>query len=122
MKEEDFIRKNYGSGNPFKVPDSYFQRFTADLMNKLPETETQNKVIEIYPTTKHHSRIAYWGAAAAICAAIILGTYLPKTLHSAPNNTYYADDATAESIYIDDALDYAMVTNHEIAQYLSEAY
>ena len=39
MKEEDFIRKKYGSGNPFKVPEGYFEQFTSELMSKLPEKE-----------------------------------------------------------------------------------
>lgn len=39
MKEEDFIRKKYGSGNPFKVPEEYFEQFTSELMSKLPEKE-----------------------------------------------------------------------------------
>ena len=34
MKEEDFIRKKYGSGNPFKVPEGYFEQFTSELMSK----------------------------------------------------------------------------------------
>ena len=39
MKEEEFIRKKYGSGNTFKVPEGYFELFTSELMSKLPEKE-----------------------------------------------------------------------------------
>lgn len=121
MKEENFIREKCGSGNPFKVPDGYFERFTADVMSKLPDSEHENKVIELHPN-RRSLRWAWYSAAAAICGIIMIGTYLSRSPLPAVDTTYYADDATAESIYIDDALDYAMVSNHEIAQYLSEAY
>ena len=57
MKEEDFIRKKYCSGNPFKVPEEYFEQFTSELMSKLPEKEM--KPVLSMPSrrrTRHVSR------------------------------------------------------------------
>lgn len=121
MKEERFIREKCGSGNPFKTPDGYFERFTAELMSKIPDTEHENKVIKMRPR-KHSLRWAWCSAAAAVCGIVMLGTYLAHPSRPAAEPAYYADDDAAESIYIDEALDYAMVTNHEIVLYLSEAY
>lgn len=37
-KEENILRK-VGTQNPFRVPENYFEDFTQELMNKLPEKE-----------------------------------------------------------------------------------
>ncbi len=40
MKEESNLLKKVGAKNPFKVPDRYFENFSSELMNKLPEKDT----------------------------------------------------------------------------------
>lgn len=47
MKEENKILTKVGTRNPFKVPDGYFTDFTQELMDKLPEKETQPAVQEV---------------------------------------------------------------------------
>lgn len=42
MKEEDEILKKCGIGNPFTVPEGYFEQFTSDLMSRLPEKDPAN--------------------------------------------------------------------------------
>lgn len=37
MKMEDELMRNIGKQCPFKVPDGYFERFSSELMTKLPE-------------------------------------------------------------------------------------
>jgi len=37
-KEENILRKA-GTGNPFRVPENYFEDFAQELMTKLPEKE-----------------------------------------------------------------------------------
>ena len=39
MKEEDNILKKVGTENAFRVPEGYFENFTSELMNRLPEKE-----------------------------------------------------------------------------------
>ena len=39
MKEEDELLKKCGTKNPFMVPEGYFDNFSKELMNKLPEKE-----------------------------------------------------------------------------------
>lgn len=41
MKEEDDILKKCGKGNPFIVPEGYFQQFTSNLMDHLPEKQEE---------------------------------------------------------------------------------
>lgn len=39
MKEEGEILKKCGTGNPFTVPENYFEQFASDLMERLPEKD-----------------------------------------------------------------------------------
>ena len=41
MKEEDDIFKKCGKGNPFTVPEGYFEQFASNLMNRLPEKQEE---------------------------------------------------------------------------------
>ncbi len=45
MKEEDEILKKCGTGNPFTVPEGYFEQFASDLMERLPEKDAS-----VFPT------------------------------------------------------------------------
>lgn len=123
MKEEDFIRNKCGTGNPFKVPEGYFEQFTAQLMSQLPEKDARpDPAIPLCRT--RYWRMARYAAAAAICGMAFLGTYYLRIAHSAQESrtAYQATDATSEKVYMDDVLDFAMVSNHEIALYLTDAY
>ncbi len=37
MKEEDELLRKCGTKNPFTVPKGYFENFSKELMEKLPE-------------------------------------------------------------------------------------
>lgn len=81
MKEEDFIRKKYGSGNPFKVPEEYFEQFTSELMSKLPEKEMK-PVLSMPSRQRTRMRTVWYAVAAALCGAMFLGTYyLQSVIH-----------------------------------------
>ena len=47
MKEENDIFKKCGKGNPYSVPEGYFEQFTSNLMNRLPEKQE-----EAFPQTR----------------------------------------------------------------------
>ncbi len=131
MRKECIIREKCGKKNPFQVPEGYFDNFTKQLMNALPETAPAPATPAQKPLIR---RIGFHTlcAAASVCALAILGT----TLYLHPTNTDgQADSSIAIELttdnadfiylseeYIDDALDYAMVDNQEIAYYLTEAY
>ncbi len=130
-KEEDILRKKVGKTNPFQVPESYFDSFTEQLMNALPEPAATPATPIRKPLIR---RIGFHTlcAAASICALAVLGTTLylrPADAEgqtaTSPSIELMADNADFvyfSEEYIDDALDYAMVDNQEIAYYLTEAY
>ena len=66
MREEDILKEKYGTENPFKVPEGYFEQFTANLMNQLPE-QLETKKRKISSLNLWRIRIA--GYAAAACMA-----------------------------------------------------
>ncbi len=124
MKEEDFIRGKYGSGNPFKVPEGYFEQFASKLMSRLPEKGTR-PALSVPSRRRTRTRTAWYVAAAALCGAMLVGTYYLRSAIRPEGESpaaRYGETTESEDIYMDDMLDYAMVSNHEIALYLTDVY
>lgn len=63
MKEEDELLKKCGTKNPFMVPEGYFDNFSKELMNKLPEKEQTSTPQETITTWQ---RIKPWIYMAAM--------------------------------------------------------
>ncbi len=124
MKEEDFIRKKCGGGNPFKTPEGYFEQFTANLMDKLPEKEgTPFR----QPARFAWRKAAWYAAAATVCGAMFLGAFQLRSVRHAhqqitPVTALATESENLDDAYINDALDYAMVSNEEIVLYLTDTY
>ena len=106
MNEEIIIRKLEGGKNPFRVPEGYFENFNERLASRLPQTsKKEQKTVRLIPRL--------WRYAAAVILMLGTSTALYWT-----NN--HAEEVTQEEYY-NDALDYYMVNNLEIAEYLTEA-
>lgn len=131
MKEEKYIEERVGKRNPFLVPDGYFDDFTAQLMQQLPERQPRAKV-------KSLRRPIYW-AVACVCALFVTGTAwmflsksdMPVTMGSDPSvstmgadpSVSIADDtrvADPSVTSFDEAADYMMLDNNEIYNYLAD--
>lgn len=68
MGKEDNILRKVGTQNPFRVPEHYFEDFTQELMNKLPEKEPMQYLLE--PTL--WQRVKPWVYMAAMFVGIML--------------------------------------------------
>ena len=68
MGKEDNILRKVGTSNPFRVPDHYFEDFTQELMNKLPEKEPMPLMSE--PTL--WQRVKPWIYMTAMFCGIML--------------------------------------------------
>lgn len=66
MKNLDDIKKQYGNAQPFKVPENYFEKFNAGIMDSLPEKET-NKVekVPVYSIWSRVKPVIYIAAMLA---------------------------------------------------------
>ncbi len=93
-------------------------------MSKLPEKEMK-PVLYALPCRRTRIRTLWYAVAAALCGAMFLGTYYLRSVihpHSESPVAQYGETIETEDIYMDDVLDYAMVSNHEIALYLTDVY
>jgi hypothetical protein len=101
--EEKHLREIVGQRNAFRVPDGYFEQFTAQVMEQLPEQQ-KARTTTLRP---------WLYAAACTVAAMVMGV------------TYYwhqesADDMMADGNYYEEVADYAMIDNIDIYDCLAD--
>ena len=88
MKKNDNKLEAITKKDPFKVPEGYFEGFTADVMSKLPERPAESQTISLWEKVKP------WVYMAAMFAGIAL---MLDLLVKKPNNgqntvSVYASD------------------------------
>ena len=122
MKEEDNILKKVGTENAFHVPEGYFENFTSELMNRLPEKE---KLAFEQKEPTMWERVKPW----AYMAAMFVGAALIIRVASSDRKSVADIDVAATEIetevisdeMIDMALDRAMLDDYSLYVYLSDA-
>ncbi len=117
MKEEDIIRKiTEGAENPFRVPEGYFSDFTDRLMTRLPQPVTKPRRFALTVWRYAAVLLVCLGAGLAVLLASQNHTARLAQTDAADTETEYADED-----YINDALDYAVISGPAIELYLTEA-
>ena len=119
MNEEMYIQEKVGKRNPFRVPDGYFDNLTAQVMQNLPEQPKRRaKSVFMRPV---------FYAAASVCALLVAGAawmWHPSAEVTATDavqaKTVVQPQQDASGEYLDEAVDYMMLDNHEIYAYLAE--
>ena len=133
MKEEQDIIKKCGKGNPFTVPEGYFENFTRNLMTQLPETENPSTTegelscpeITIWQRIKPLLYMAAMFIGMIVCARAVLDTESKSTVDD--NEFNFALDYEIKNIeqMTDEELatmvDYTMMDDYTLYLYLSEA-
>jgi hypothetical protein len=109
--EEKILQEKFGQGNPFRVPEGYFESLSADIMSKLPERKAKSRILTLRP-------IFY--AAASLVTVALIGASLYFNRNVADEQQSLATATSYDASYIDDAVDYAMLDNIEIYTLLSE--
>ena len=99
--EEKVLFDRVGQENPFRVPEGYFEALPQQVMDRITQRRRRRRIWE-------------W-AAAAVMAGCICTAGLMLTRHT--ENQMASDDIN----YMQDELDYSMVNNLEIQQYLTVA-
>ena len=132
MKEEQNIISKCGKGNPFKVPQGYFEDFTRNLMAQLSEKEetaTEEEMLEPSITLWQQIKPLLYMAAMFIgmifCVRVVLGekaTDFNSTMessiaseHSLMDFEQISDEELATMV------EYTMMDNYTLYQYLSDA-
>ena len=119
MGKEDNILRKVGTSNPFRVPDHYFEDFTQELMNKLPEKEPMPLMSE--PTL--WQRVKPWIYMTAMFCGIMLSVRVfvgePQKDEFPAISQIEAENLTDEDWEI--MLDYIMMDDYSLYQYLTNA-
>ena len=132
MKEEQNIISKCGKGNPFKVPKEYFEDLTRNLMaqlSKKEETATEEEMLEPSITLWQRIKPLLYMAAMFIgmilCVRVVLGekaTDFAGTMesniaseHSLMDFEQISDEELATMV------EYTMMDNYTLYQYLSDA-
>ena len=122
--DELYLREKVGQGNPFRVPDGYFEQLTSQVMSQLPEhTESQQLTVSQQPEKQAKVvPMRRWLYAAACVAAIaVLGlTFMFDNREAVEQQPLTASATVVESDYMDEAADYALIDNAEIYACLAE--
>lgn len=117
-KEENILRK-VGTGNPFRVPDQYFEDFTQELMNKLPEKEPMTSMPEI----TLWQRVKPWIYMTAMFCGIMLSV---KIFVGNPSKDEFPAISQTEVENLPDEdleimIDRIMMDDYTLYQYLTDA-
>jgi len=118
MGKEDNLLRKAGTKNPFNVPDRYFEDFTQELMNKLPEKEPMLPVAK--PTFRQW--VKPWVYMAAMFCGIMLSVriFVGKPL----KDEFPISQAEAEMLPDDEweiMVRRSMMDDYEFYEYLTEA-
>lgn len=118
-KEETDLLKRCGTENPFTVPEGYFERFTEQLMEKLPEREAQ-----LAPKLTLWTRVKPWVYMAAMFCGLMLSVrmFVGEKQSQSPAATSETTDFTeVPDEYIDPIVNQTMMDDYTLYQYLTDA-
>lgn len=119
MGKEDNILRKAGTSNPFRVPDHYFEDFTQELMNKLPEKEPMPLMSE--PTL--WERVKPWLYMTAMFCGIMLSVKV-FVGESKKDEFPVISQIEAEKLPDEDweiMIDRIMMDDYTLYQYLTDA-
>ena len=119
MGKEDNLLRKVGTGNPFRVPDHYFEDFTQELMDKLPEKEPMTSMPEI----TLWQRVKPWIYMTAMFCGIMLSV---KIFVGNPSKDEFPAISQTEVENLPDEdleimIDRIMMDDYTLYQYLTDA-
>ena len=119
MGKESNLLKKVGTKNPFNVPDQYFENFTRELMNQLPEKEN----IPTMPELTLWQRVKPWVYMAAMFVGIMLSVRVfvgaPQSEEEFPFSQTEAENIPNEEW--ENVIRRAFIDDYETYQFLTEA-
>ena len=119
MGKEDNILRKVGTSNPFRVPNHYFENFTQELMNKLPEKEP----IPLLEEPTLWERVKPWIYMTAMFCGIMLSV---RAFVGEPRKEELPMIGQAEAVNLPDEdweimIDHIMMDDYTLYQYLTDA-
>lgn len=123
MKEEDNILRKVGTGNPFQVPDGYFENFTSEVMQRLPEKEKPAFVMK-EPTLWDKVKPWIYMAAMFAGAALIIRVASDDRQKAAVAEQLAGEMVDMEELSDEDislAVDNTMLDDYSLYVYLADS-
>lgn len=117
MKEEDKILQKVGTGNPFKVPEGYFESFTSEMMSRLPEKE---RVVELHKEPTMWEKVRPWLYMAAMFVGAALIIRVASGNHTPDADVMASEEDEQEMEYINMAVDNSMLDDYSLYVYLAD--
>ena len=123
--KETMIPHTSARHSGFRVPDGYFESLTQQVMDRLPEAETETaqasaEVITLTePTLWQRVRPWLYLAAMFVGAAFIIRMASPSADEKAAALAH-EESESQEIEYIENALDAAMMDDYSLYMYLAE--
>ncbi len=120
MKEEDNLLKKIGTGNPFKVPEGYFENLTSEVMNKLPEKE--QPVLKVKQPGVW-DKMKPWVYMAAMFAGAAMIIRVASTEHKPADEMAVmgTDTEIVSDQFINAVVEGSMIDDYSLYVYLSDA-
>lgn len=120
--EELYLKSKITNENPFRVPEGYFDRLTADVMARLPERQSENPS-ESKPARRVLLRPLLAAASVAVVALIGTLVYFNRLNPADTADQQMAAVSVGVSdSYIDEAADYLMMDHQDIYACLTSDY
>lgn len=128
MKREDELIKKVGTENHFTVPENYFEKFNADIMDKLPEREFKAEVyntdISLWTRIKPIVYMAAMFAGIALMFRMFNSMVSESTEEENNIKLVNAQTVKTEEEQMDNYYNYmletSMMDDYSMFQYLSE--
>ena len=117
--------EKYNDRGQFKVPEGYFDTLADRIMANIPEAPKQEKQKKSAKIISLNTRLKI-AVAAAIVGAVICGTTVrlyqqgTKIANLDTNTEMTNNSETYGEEYVNDYIDYAMVDDTDIYEYISE--
>lgn len=115
-EEEKFLKSHFGNENHFIVPDGYFEKFSDQLMEHLPEQEV--RLISLRPSVWRQFRSTILAAACIAGFIFSFGIYHYTTRNETAEVVAHTEalgyndfDEVADYMMLDNEDIYAMLTN-----------
>lgn len=118
MKEEDKLQKIEKTENPFRVPEGYFENFTSEVMNRLPEKE---KLAAMRKESTKWEKVRPWLYMAAMFIGAAFIIRIASNNHTPPANRVAVEETEVEMEYINMAVDNSMLDDYSLYVYLADS-
>ena len=116
--EEEIIKK-CGKENPFRVPESYFENFTQEMMDLLPEQTEQPLVwkVTLWERVKPLLYLAAMFAGMMLCVRyLVMGE---KEENQEVPSAIFSETFSDQEI--ETIVNYTMMDDYALYQYLTDA-